>query len=209
MVLLSSSSSSGRKPSVSGMNRQTWCMVLMSAMGGALFGYHTAIVSGAMIFVKAEFTDVDHVWQEAIVSVTILFAWLLSMTSAAVSDRWGRRVTILLSAGIFAAGSLVMGIAGNKWILLTGRGIVGAAIGWSSTIVPLYIAEMAPSSIRGSLVTANTAFTTGGQCLSLLVALLSSTYLPQWLAWRLMLSLPLIPAVVQFTAFLTLMPESP
>lgn len=112
-----------------------WC-VSFAAISGLLFGYNTSIVSGAMIYVKDDF-GLDHVWQELLVSMTIAAAWICSMFSGSLSDRWGRKVTILISAIVFAVGSLVMGAALNKWMLLVGRLIVGAAIGFSSVVVPV------------------------------------------------------------------------
>ena len=80
--------------------------------------------------------------------------------------RFGRRPVILLSSFVFLAGALVMALAPSYTVLVLGRGVVGFAIGVSSMVVPVYLAEMAPPSHRGTIVTLNTLFCTGGQFLA-------------------------------------------
>ncbi|KAG9509767.1 Proton myo-inositol cotransporter, partial [Fragariocoptes setiger] len=182
-----------------------YLMSLLSAMGGFLFGYDTGIVSGAMVFVRKYF-ELNSVWQEVIVSITVLGAWILSILAGSLSERYGRKVIILLASVIFTFGSIVMGFAWSKWILLFGRLTVGVAIGLASTVVPIYIAEVAPSNIRGSLVTLNNCFITFGQLVAAITAGVFST--DHETGWRWMLSLAAVPAAIQFTGFM-FMPESP
>lgn len=183
-----------------------YMVAFLSAIGGFLFGYDTGIISGAMIFVREHF-DLNEVWQESIVSVTLLSAWLFSIIAGSATDRLGRKPVIIISSFIFVAGSAVMAIANDKYTLLGGRLIVGAGIGLASMTVPMYIAEMAPSGIRGQLVLLNIVCVTGGQfCASIIAYCLS--YSDPELAWRVMLGLAAVPATIQFFAFLA-MPESP
>ena len=182
-----------------------YLMSLLSAMGGFLFGYDTGIVSGAMVFVRKIF-NLNSVWQELVVSITILGAWILSIMAGSLSERYGRKAIILIASVIFTIGSIIMGAAWSKWVLLFGRLIVGAAIGLSSTVVPMYIAELAPASIRGSLVTMNNCFVTVGQ-LSAAVTAGAFSY-DHENGWRWMLGLAAVPAGIQFAGFL-FMPESP
>ena len=105
-----------------------------------------------------------------------------------------------------------MGIAPEKWTLLIGRFVVGAAVGLASMVVPTYIAEMAPAHVRGSLVTTNNLFIAGGQAFAAVTAGIFSVSgierVSESLGWRLMLALAAVPAVIQFVGFL-FMPESP
>lgn len=181
-------------------------MVMLAAVGGFLFGYDTGIVSGAMVFIREDFV-LDDIWQEVIISITILFAWIFSLIAGPVSETFGRRITVLVSSVIFTVGSLVMGLAPDVWVLLIGRAVVGAGIGLSSMIIPLYIAELAPSRIRGTLVTANSLFITGGQAVSALVAVVFS-FMAEDVGWRFMLGIGAVPSAIQFIGFLSL-PESP
>ena len=142
---------------------------ILSALGGFLFGYDTGVVSGALVFIKDEF-DLDPWWQEFIVSATILSAWIFSMIAGYVTDNWGRKPVIIIASIVFTIGSILLGISWSKYILLLGRLIVGAAIGLASMTVPMYIAEVAPVSVRGKLVTVNNCFITGGQFVASIVA---------------------------------------
>lgn len=200
-----------RKLSQSGHHRQQgapsiiYLMSLLSAMGGFLFGYDTGIVSGAMVFVRKIF-NLNSLWQELVVSITILGAWVLSLMAGSLSERYGRKTIILYASVIFTIGSIIMGAAWSKWILLFGRATVGVAIGLASTVVPMYIAELAPSNIRGSLVTMNNCFITIGQ-LSAAITAGAFSY-DHENGWRWMLAIAAIPAVIQFGGFM-FMPESP
>jgi len=182
-----------------------YLMSVLSAMGGFLFGYDTGIVSGAMVFVR-KFFNLNSLWQEVVVSITILGAWVLSLMAGSLSERYGRKSMILYASVIFTVGSVIMGFAWSKYILLFGRLTVGVAIGLASTVVPMYIAEVAPSNIRGSLVTLNNCFITFGQ-LSAAITAGAFSY-DHENGWRWMLALAAVPAVIQFGGFM-FMPESP
>uniref|UniRef100_A0A8C2DFX9 Solute carrier family 2 member 13b n=1 Tax=Cyprinus carpio TaxID=7962 RepID=A0A8C2DFX9_CYPCA len=107
---------------------------------------------------------------------------------------------------IFSAGGIILSVAHNKEVLLCGRLTVGLGIGIASMTVPVYIAEVSPSELRGQLVTINTLFITGGQFIASVVDGAFS-YLPHD-GWRYMLGLSVVPAALQFLGFLFL-PESP
>ncbi|KAI1306077.1 Proton myo-inositol cotransporter [Halotydeus destructor] len=176
----------------------------LSAIGGFLFGYDTGIVSGAMVFIKEDLRLSD-IWQELIISITIGGAWLFSMFAGYFTDKFGRKKVIISASLIFTAGAMMMGFAWDKYTLLVGRFVVGAGIGFASMVVPMYIAEMSPLHVRGSLVTMNAVFITGGQAVAGVVAgLLSEVHE----GWRYMLGIAAVPAIIQFVGFL-FMPESP
>lgn len=121
---------------------------------------------------------------QVIVSITILAAWIFSMVAGHFTEKYGRKMVIIYASVIFTVGSIVMALALDKWMLLVGRFIVGAAIGLASMVVPMYIAEMAPAKIRGTLVTINTVFITGGQAFAAILAGISGSYLPENISWR-------------------------
>ena len=93
------------------------------------------------------------------ISFQVGAALVFSLIGGAVSERYGRKPTILLASVIFTAGAVVMGVAVEKWTLLTGRLVVGAGIGLASMSVPIYISEASPPSIRGLLVSCNVLVT--------------------------------------------------
>lgn len=185
-------------------NRFVYSVTFISAIGGFLFGYDTGIVSGAMVFIRDEF-GLDHWWQEFIVSATILSAWIFSMVSGYLTERFGRKPVIIIASIVFTVGALLMGFAWNKLILLAGRLTVGAAIGLASMSIPVYIAEVSPPQIRGKLVTINNCFITGGQFVAALVA---GAFSLNDDGWRFMLGIAAIPSAIQLVCFLFL-PESP
>ncbi|RWS23956.1 proton myo-inositol cotransporter-like isoform X2 [Leptotrombidium deliense] len=179
-------------------------VTILSTIGAFLFGYDTGIVSGAMVFITDQF-NLNYLWHELIVSITIGGAWLFSLFAGVMSDSIGRKPVILISSVIFIAGSVVLGFAPNKVYLLIGRLIVGAGIGLASMIVPIYNAEIAPKGIRGRLVALNQNFICLGQFIAGVVAG-GLSYIDD--GWRYMLGLAAVPALIQLIGFLA-MPETP
>jgi len=150
-------------------------LTVFAAIGGFLFGYDTGVISGAMILIKQEF-DLSSFWQELIVSVTIGAAILGALLGGFLNQQLGRKPLLVVSAMVFTVGAVVMGVAPSREILLVGRLTVGFGIGGASVTVPVYIAETAPSTIRGRLVTTNNLFITGGQFVAAVVDGLFSSY---------------------------------
>ena len=185
---------------------QVFLVAVFSAIGGFLFGYDTGIVSGAMVFIREDFS-LNHTWQELIISITILGAWIFSLIAANLASAYGRKRVVYAASIIFAIGSIIMCSAWERWSLLIGRFVVGAGVGLSSMVIPMFIAEMAPSRIRGSLVTTNNLFIAGGQAFA---AILAGAFgmIPGSAGWRLMLGVAAIPSAIQFIGFLFI-PESP
>ncbi|XP_058501886.1 proton myo-inositol cotransporter-like isoform X1 [Solea solea] len=182
-----------------------YVLAFFSALGGFLFGYDTGVVSGAMLLLKKEM-NLNVLWQELLVSSTVGAAALSALSGGYLNDWLGRKICILISSFIFAIGSIILGLAPDKVVLLVGRIIVGLGIGIASMTVPVYIAEVSPSQRRGQLVTINSLFITGGQLVSSLVDGAFSFLRHD--GWRYMLGLSIFPALLQFFGFFFL-PESP
>ncbi|XP_067860917.1 proton myo-inositol cotransporter-like isoform X1 [Heptranchias perlo] len=176
-----------------------------AALGGFLFGYDTGVVSGALLLLKKEFA-LNELWQELVVSGTVGAAAISALAGGLLNGQWGRRPCILLASLLFMVGAVVMTAANDRNALLAGRVVVGFGIGLASMTVTVYIAEAAPSHLRGRLVTVNTLFITGGQFFASVIDGAFS-YL-ETNGWRYMLGLSAVPAFVQFVGFLFL-PESP
>jgi len=188
----------------SGTPRRLHILTFLSAIGGFLFGYDTGVVSGAMVLVRKEW-GLSNIWQEVIVSSTILSACVSALVGGVLADWLGRRVTILLASCMFLLGSVVMGSAPGREILLIGRLVVGAGVGLASNTVPLYISECSTPDMRGVLVTMNNVAITGGQLVAGLVCGGLSSVSE---GWRYMLGAAALPAAVQLIGF-AIMPESP
>nr|KAG5690393.1 hypothetical protein BaRGS_002350 [Batillaria attramentaria] len=107
--------------------RFIYVLTFFAALGGFLFGYDTGVISGAMILLRNNLS-LSSVWQETIVSVTVAAAAVLALVGGFLNDRLGRRPVIMVASMIFTVGSLIMGFAKDKYVLLVGRVVVGAGI---------------------------------------------------------------------------------
>lgn len=143
-----------------------------------------------------------------ITSSTSLFALLVSPLSSVLADRLGRKRVILYADILFILGAITQAACSSVSLMVTGRCVIGAAVGAASFVVPLYIAELAPSSHRGRLVTANVMFISLGQVVSYVIGWVFATYGSQETGWRWMVGIGAIPAALQ-AAVIVLMPETP
>ncbi|MEJ7677538.1 MAG: MFS transporter [Segetibacter sp.] len=136
-------------------------IALIAATGGLLFGFDTGVISGALPFLKQywKLSDSDIEW---LTTTVLIGAVLGAVTSGKLSDYLGRKKTIIINAIIFAAGALGCSFATSIWFLIIMRIIIGIAIGITSYVVPMYIAEVSPTRRRGALVTLNQLMITIG-----------------------------------------------
>ncbi|KAK4592034.1 hypothetical protein RGQ29_016495 [Quercus rubra] len=182
-------------------------LAMTAGIGGLLFGYDTAVISGALLYIRDDFKSVDkHTWlQELIVSTSVAAAIIGAAIGAWMNDSLGRKKAILTADVLFFIGSLVMAVAPFPSIVVIGRILVGLGVGMTSMTSPLYISETSPAQIRGALISMNGFLLTFGQFLSYLINL-GFTKVPG--TWRWMLGVAGIPPIVQFFLML-LLPESP
>jgi MFS transporter, SP family, galactose:H+ symporter len=174
----------------------------VAALGGLLFGYDTGVISGAILFITKDFA-LDTKLQEFTISVVLIGAIVGSAIAGSLSDRIGRRTTLLVAGIIFAIGAIVSAFAPVIGVLLGARLVVGFAIGLCSVVAPLYISEVAPAEVRGALVSLYQFAITIG----ILAAFLIDYALSGTGAWRWMLGLAVIPSIVLMGVFA--LPESP
>jgi sugar porter (SP) family MFS transporter len=175
----------------------------VAALGGFLFGFDTGIISGALLFIKQEF-GLSAGLQQLVVGSLLLAAVVGALLGGPISDAWGRKRTLILAALIFGVGALVASFSPNLAVLVVARVLLGLAIGIASMIVPVYIAEIAPPRVRGALVSLQQFMITVGIMVSYLVSYAFSGSG----AWRWMLGVGMIPAVILLVGMLPL-PESP
>ena len=178
-------------------------IAVIAAIGGLLFGYDTSVISGAILFVRKRFA-LTSFETELAVSVVLAGAALGAAMAGYLSDRFGRRPALLVNATIFGVFAIITGLANGLPLFLAARFLVGVAIGVTSMITPLYIAELAPSSIRGALVTLNQlAIVTG-----IVVAYYVDYLFSRSGNWRAMFISAVIPSILLLIALIFL-PESP
>jgi sugar porter (SP) family MFS transporter len=176
---------------------------IFAAVGGLLFGYDTAAISGAVIFIKQQFS-LSTFPEELVVGMVLVGAATAALGGGRLSDRLGRRATLMLTSVIFILGALICAFAGSFQVLLVGRTVVGLGIGLASTTVPVYISEVSPPNARGWQVSLfQLAITIG-----ILVAYLVDYAFAGNGGWRWMLGLAVVPGLILGLGMLYL-PESP
>ncbi len=137
-----------------GSARYLYLPAAVAAIGGLLFGFDTAVINGAIVFLKHQFALTDS--QTEIGASSLLLGCVLGASLAAfTSDRFGRKKSLLAAAALFTASSIGAALPRNIAEFVLARLVGGLAIGLASTLSPLYIAEISPARIRGLLVSVN------------------------------------------------------
>ncbi|MFN2166233.1 MAG: MFS transporter, partial [Anaerolineae bacterium] len=175
----------------------------VAALGGLLFGYDTGVISGAILFIQKQFS-LSSTLEEVVVSAVLIGAVAGAACGGLLADRLGRRRTIILAAVTFTVGAVGTALTPSVALLIAGRVVVGLAIGVASFVSPMYISEIAPARIRGSLVSVNQLAVTVG----IVVAYLVDYGFAAFQGWRYMLGVAAVPSVALGLAMWRL-PDSP
>jgi SP family galactose:H+ symporter-like MFS transporter len=187
--------------------RQVGRNVVMTAaiagLGGLLFGYDTGVIAGALLFITPDL-DLSNFASGLVVGAVPIGAVLGAGAAGRLSDAYGRRLLILISAGVFVVGSAACAAAPDTAVLVIARTILGVAIGLASATAPVYISEVAPPDIRGRLVTFFQLAVTVGIVVAYGVGLAFDASE----GWRWMLGLGALPAFALGIGMLK-MPQSP
>ncbi|GMT44424.1 MAG: MFS transporter [bacterium] len=178
----------------------------IAATGGLLFGFDTGVISGAIPFFQQDF-QISNSMVENITTAGLVGAVIGAMFTGRLSDIIGRKKVILMAAVVFIIGAAWSGWAPNDRILIAARLFIGLAIGISSFSVPLYIAEISPTKIRGRLVSLFQLLITIGILVSYLSDLLFANN-NNLSSWRPMFYVGVIPGLILFIGMLFL-PETP
>ncbi len=175
----------------------------IAAMGGLLWGYDTAVMAGAILFINQQFA-LSPTMEEVVVSAILLGAMIGAAVGGTLSDRLGRRTVLILTATVFALGAVGTALAPTIAWLVGGRVVVGIGVGMVSVTSPLYISEASSKSDRGRLVFLFPLALTCG----ILIAYLADYALSGIGGWRWMFGLAVIPAIM-FGIGMVFLPESP
>ena len=185
---------------------------LVSAMGGLLFGYDWVVIGGAKIFYE-QFFDIagDPGMQGLAMSIALAGCLIGALTAGMLADKLGRKPLLLLSALIFVLTAYGTGAFSNFHLFLLARFCGGIAIGIASGLSPMYIAEVAPTHIRGKLVSLNQLTIVIGILAAQIVNWLLLSDDTAWnvaMAWRWMFWAAAFPALA-FLVLAAFIPESP
>nr|WP_223285186.1 sugar porter family MFS transporter [Paenibacillus sp. PL91] len=184
---------------------------IVSALGGLLFGFDTAVVSGAVGFMEDRF-DLTKLQVGWAVSSLIIGCIVGAAMSGVLGDRFGRKKVLISAAILFIISSIGTAIPDSFSGFIIARIIGGIGIGITSTLCPLYNAEIAPAKYRGRLVALNQLAIVTGIFLTYFVNLwISGSGDEAWAvasAWRWMFGVGAIPGLL-FLILLFFVPESP
>jgi MFS family permease len=180
----------------------------VAALGGLLFGFDTAVISGSEVLFTREFglSPEQEGW---VVGSAIVGCFWGALAAGVLSDRFGRKKVLLVAAVCFTVSAVWCGLARSARDLVAARLIGGLGIGVASLVSPLYIAEISPPRLRGRLV----ALQQLAIVLGILAAFFSNslvlqTSLADGAKWRWMLALGAFPAML-FLVLILPIPESP
>ena len=170
-----------------------FALAFFAAIAGLLFGFDTGVISGALQFIAKTFhlTAADTALQEWIVASVPFGALIGAICSYKSSLFIGRRNSIMITAILFVVGTLCAACAQTVWMIIVGRFIMGFAVGLSAMIVPMYLSEISPPSIRGAVVFLfQLAITIG-----LMLAFIINYIFAAQENWRFMFGVGLIPSI--------------
>jgi sugar porter (SP) family MFS transporter len=173
------------------------------ALGGILWGYDTGVISGAMLYIKNDI-QLSPIVQGMVVSGLLAGAMLGAGLAGKLADSLGRRRLILGAGAVFTLGTLGAALSGTAALLVGFRFVMGVGVGIASVVVPMYLSELAPKEIRGKLTSLMQLLVTVG----IFVAYLTDYALSGSGAWRWMIGLGVVPAVLLMVGIYT-QPESP
>lgn len=196
-------------------------LAFIAALGGFLFGFDTAVISGTIGFVKSQFI-LDALSEGWFVSIALLGCIFGVVIAGYLSDKFGRKLVLILSAILFSISAIGCAVSGNYTELIIYRLVGGIGIGVASIISPMYISEISIPSMRGKLITLYQLAITIG----ILAAYISNYFILEsssnsvfadgsflnWVLykeiWRGMFGVETFPAIL-FLALLFAVPESP
>jgi MFS transporter, SP family, galactose:H+ symporter len=181
----------------------TYFIGIVAALAGLLFGMDTGVIAGALPFIQNQY----HLPQSTvgwIVSILTIGAVAGTFLSMPISRHLGRRSAIIISAILFTVGAIASAMTPNVEILIMFRFVLGIALGIAAYTTPLYLAEISPERIRGSMISIYQLMITIG----LASAFIADKFLAIHGNWRMMLGIVAIPSLLMLL-MLVVLPRSP
>jgi len=178
---------------------------LISALGGYLFGFDFAVISGALPFLRTQFA-LDPIWEGFLTGSLALGCIAGCLLAGYLGERYGRKPGLMIAAFVFAVSSLLIAFSPSITYFLVLRFAAGIGVGMASILCPMYIAEISPAQVRGRNVAINQLTIVSGILITNLVNYFLADSGPD--AWRWMFGLGVIPATI-FLISVIWLPESP
>ncbi|MCE0495297.1 sugar porter family MFS transporter [Vibrio salinus] len=183
----------------------------IASLSGVMLGYDASVISGVIEPLTKHFTlsPAESGWAVSNVLFGCIFgAWIVG----AISNKYGRKVTLIFAAILFLISAVGSALATNFFWFVVYRMIGGFAVGMASAITPLYIAEVSPRDYRGRMLGLQQLLMVGGQLVVYIVNYgIVRGMDPEWvtsLGWRWMLASEMVP-IAMFLILVFFMPESP
>lgn len=166
-------------------------IALTAASVGVIYGYDLSIIAGAQLFVTEDF-GLSTRQQELLTTMVVIGQILGALGAGVLANVIGRKKSVVLILFAYAVFALLAAFSVSLPMLLAARLLVGLAIGVTVVVVPVYVAESAPTAVRGSLLTAYQLAIVSGLIAGYLAGyLLAGTH-----SWRWMLGLACVPAIL-------------
>lgn len=186
-------------------NRYIIGISFISALGGYLFGFDFAVISGALPFLRTQFA-LDPVWEGFLTGSLALGCIAGCLFSGKLADKYGRKPGLMIAAVIFAVSSVGIALSQGLTYFVIMRFAAGIGVGMASMLCPMYIAEISPAEVRGRNVAINQ--------LTVVIGILITNLVNYFLAdtgadaWRWMFGLGAVPSAL-FLVGVNWLPESP
>lgn len=171
-----------------------YIIAIVASLGGLLSGYDTGVISGALLFINETWVLPDTL-QGFLVSSVLIGAVIGAATNGILADIFGRKKIIMATAVIFILGSILCAFAPNVYVLILSRIFVGFAVGIVNFVVPLYLSEVSPKNLRGTLVSFYQWAITAGILFSYFI---NAVFAQAVYNWRWMLFAGVVPGLVLF-----------
>lgn len=195
-------------PATGPHRRRIGLISIIACFGGLLFGYDTGVINGALRPMSQEL-GLTTLSQGIVTSSLVFAAAIGALVAGKVCDVIGRRTTIIQLAVLFFLGTLLVVFTPTVEILIAGRILLGLAVGGASIVVPVFLSELAPHEIRGSIGGRNEVAIVVGQLSAFVInAIIGNLWGHIDGMWRVMLAVCALPAICLFVGMLR-MPESP
>lgn len=182
-----------------------WAIVV--AIGGFLFGFDTAVISGAEEAIQQywNLTAFEHGFT---ISIALIGTIIGALTGSIPSDKLGRKKTLIIIAGTYLVASIGSGLSTNWYLFILSRFLGGIGVGASSVTAPVYISEISPAAYRGRLVMLFQFNVVFGILISYLSNYLIGLLIHGESSWRFMLGIQAVPSLL-FLVLLKFVPETP